>query len=576
VALQNVFGDLGLDATLQAIRDRIGDVAASPTANTVQDRLKALKASVDTIEAGQLTTADIAALAKDSTLSGVKTGTDRIPASPAQEHVTAASPHATRLSDGSAYLSTTSGRLQVADGGVSLGVAAPVGTPVAVRLSDGAAFIDPRDTSDRAGRLLGHVTVDNSVLHIDDNAGSLTVDGTLTVIGNKAEDAAAADGDSGLPVLGVRNDAAAAKTSADGDYGMLALDSAGRLGIADLGGSVTIDGTVTANQGGAWTVAVSGTVDVSDRDARLLGRVKLLDSGGNVIDPAKDGTLTGGTAKAIARGGAKGATTAADVTSTAEGADHQALDTQAYHGGAAIDPRDVSDRAARQLGVVDTELPAAVLAADNISLPTAPEVLAALQGYDGTNLDLIRTAPSSDPGNLTGYLAVANLLYSGASTLIRQSDVSRAASDAQTGALAAIGVYDYDGSTNWNRRRNNNTQTALASSARTGTTSSADIVTYNAKTAQAILSLTAFTTAASLVLTIEGKDAISGSYYALNASPAAVTATGLYVYEIGPGGTASGGVTQRTAGVLPRTIRVTVTHATANSHTYSVSLMLGV
>src|SRR6266850_2105381 len=47
---------------------------------------------------------------------------------------------------------------------------------------------------------------------------------------------------------------------------------------------------------------------------------------------------TDGTQKAIARGGAKGATTAADLTSTAEGADHQALDVQLYHGGTAKDP----------------------------------------------------------------------------------------------------------------------------------------------------------------------------------------------------------------------------------------------
>jgi hypothetical protein len=40
----------------------------------------------------------------------------------------------------------------------------------------------------------------------------------------------------------------------------------------------------------------------------------------------------------MVRGGAKGATTAADVTSTAEGADHQAVDVQVYHGGSAINP----------------------------------------------------------------------------------------------------------------------------------------------------------------------------------------------------------------------------------------------
>jgi hypothetical protein len=45
---------------------------------------------------------------------------------------------------------------------------------------------------------------------------------------------------------------------------------------------------------------------------------------------AQDATLTGGTAKAINRGGVKGTTTAADVTSTASGANHQALDVAQY------------------------------------------------------------------------------------------------------------------------------------------------------------------------------------------------------------------------------------------------------
>jgi hypothetical protein len=45
---------------------------------------------------------------------------------------------------------------------------------------------------------------------------------------------------------------------------------------------------------------------------------------------AADATLTGGTQKAIVRGGAKGSTTAADVTSTASGANHQPLDVAIY------------------------------------------------------------------------------------------------------------------------------------------------------------------------------------------------------------------------------------------------------
>jgi len=63
--------------------------------------------------------------------------------------------------------------------------------------------------------------------------------------------------------------------------------------------TVTVSGTVTANIGTSGSLAL-------------------------------DATLTGGTQKAIIRGGAKGSTTASDVTSTASGANHQAVDVIIY------------------------------------------------------------------------------------------------------------------------------------------------------------------------------------------------------------------------------------------------------
>ena len=56
---------------------------------------------------------------------------------------------------------------------------------------------------------------------------------------------------------------------------------------------------------------------------------------------AQDSTLTGGTQKAIPRGAAKGATSAIDITGTTEGTDHNSLDVQIYHGGAAKDPTQI-------------------------------------------------------------------------------------------------------------------------------------------------------------------------------------------------------------------------------------------
>lgn len=106
--------------------------------------------------------------------------------------------------------------------------------------------------------------------------------------------------------------------------------------VSDAGGSLTIDATSLPLPTGAATEATLATLSTASNQ-------------------------TNGTQKAIVRGGAKGSTTAADVTSSAEGADHQALDVQIYHSGTAKDPTqiraltssdviDVSDRVARKVG----------------------------------------------------------------------------------------------------------------------------------------------------------------------------------------------------------------------------------
>ena len=76
------------------------------------------------------------------------------------------------------------------------------------------------------------------------------------------EDSAHTTGDKGMQILGVRNDSATALSGTNGDYTPMATDSAGRVGISDLGGTVSIDdggGSLTVD----GTVAVSGTVTVT-------------------------------------------------------------------------------------------------------------------------------------------------------------------------------------------------------------------------------------------------------------------------------------------------------------------------
>lgn len=114
-------------------------------------------------------------------------------------------------------------------------------------------------------------TANTTAWKVDGSAVTQPVSGTVTatLAATVVEDAASAGGESSILVAGVRNDSAASKTSADGDFGNIAIDSAGRVGISDLGGaisiddnggSITVDGTVAATQSGTWNVGTVTTV----------------------------------------------------------------------------------------------------------------------------------------------------------------------------------------------------------------------------------------------------------------------------------------------------------------------------
>jgi hypothetical protein len=144
---------------------------------------------------------------------------------------------------------------------------------------------------------------------VTDNGGSLTVDGTVTAnIGTTnglALDATLTNGTQKSIVRGGAKGATAAAdvTSTSIDLNHQALDvliNNTSIPVTDNGGSLTVDGTVTANIGTTNGLAL-------------------------------DATLTNGTQKSIVRGGAKGATAAADVTSTSINANHQALDVTLYN-----------------------------------------------------------------------------------------------------------------------------------------------------------------------------------------------------------------------------------------------------
>jgi hypothetical protein len=103
----------------------------------------------------------------------------------------------------------------------------------------------------------------------------------------------------------------------------LAIDSDGHIGVSNFPATQPVSGSVSVSNlpatqpvsGTFWqaTQPVSGTVTVANPTTNPETGL------------AKDATLTGGTTKAINRGGAKGSTTAADVTSENVDANTQAL-----------------------------------------------------------------------------------------------------------------------------------------------------------------------------------------------------------------------------------------------------------
>lgn len=111
----------------------------------------------------------------------------------------------------------------------------------------------------------------------------------------------------------------------------------------------------------------------------------------------------------------------------------------------------------------------------------------------------------------------------------------------------------------------------LASAARTATISTADQTNRNGQAVQVVINATAETATASVVPTIEGKDPISGTYYVL-LTGAAVDAVGIVALTVGLGVTSVTNVAIGT--VLPKTWRVTMTAADADSLTYSISATL--
>ncbi len=108
------------------------------------------------------------------------------------------------------------------------------------------------------GATVQRVTIaTDDLVPVSDNGGSLTVDGTVTAnAGSGTFTVAGAVTNTVLSVVGGGTEATAQRVT-------IANDSTGVLSVDDNGGSLTVDGTVAATQSGTWTVQPGNTANTT-------------------------------------------------------------------------------------------------------------------------------------------------------------------------------------------------------------------------------------------------------------------------------------------------------------------------
>ncbi len=182
-----------------------------------------------------------------------------------------------------------------------------------------------------------------------------------------------------------------------------------------------------------------------------------------------------------------------------------------------------------------------------------------IAGTDGTDAQSLLV---SGLGGLFLSVTGADAQANNGARLIRTS--ANGASDVQTHPSLFNGTL-------WDRQRNNEEITILASAARTANTDSADLVNYNAKGVMIILDITVDAVSVGLTLSILMKDPVSAKDVTIWTAAAAATGVGTDVYLIYPGVLAADfNGSEAVSMALPRTWVLRVTTADADEATYSI------
>lgn len=208
-----------------------------------------------------------------------------------------------------------------------------------------------------------------TAVKVDGSAVTQPISGTVTANAGTGTFAVSA---ASLPLPS--GAATSAKQPALGTAGTPSTDVLTVQGAASMT-AIKVDGSAVTQpvSGTFWqaTQPISGTITANIGTSGSL---------------ALDATLTGGTAKAINRGGAKGTTTAADITSTASGANHQAVDVAIW------------DASGNQLG-----LSGAPLRIDPTGTTTQPVSLASVPSHAVTNVGTFAVQDSQVVADNAGF-----------------------------------------------------------------------------------------------------------------------------------------------------------------------------
>ena len=198
-------------------------------------------------------------------------------------------------------------------------------------------------------------------------------------------------------------------------------------------------------------------------------------------------------------------------------------------------------------------------AADGAAVAGNPVLIA---GTDGTNAQTFAL-------NSSGTVAVL-ADAAGATDGFANTGVEFFVNSSGGNGIGQVAPVLFNGST-WDRTRNNEEITILASAARTATTDSADLVNYNAKGVMIILDITVDAVSVGLTLSILMKDPVSAKDVTIWTAAAAATGVGTDVYLIYPGVLAADfNGSEAVSMALPRTWVLRVTTADADEATYSI------